>query len=778
MSGRATSPRLLVEAAATAALIGGALVVGAGELGRWWVVALVALGAVVGCARFRVRLSMVQGVPGIGFGAAVLTATADIVPTPLLLASWTAGSIIGRAVLDRRLLLRPGGIIALPLLGALHVLVWHVVHDALGLWTPAALAAGTAYVVGAVLVAELQSWPSGAPRWRVLARLRTKQLVLVLLLNVVVGLALRAVAMQLGTLIGDTDGRFGTAFALLLFGLTVLAVTSAVELRRLSASYAGLTAAALQLPWPADREAGGQLLGHAASVLSADRLAIRAAPSSDLGALSAAFRDADGVEHHIVAERDRGRTPFVDRDARALRAIAHLGAETLRIRRSTSDLEREANTDELTGLPNYRAFQASLIELNASRREGASLAVVYIDLDGFKAVNDRYGHEIGNRVLQTAAHRLRGVIRPSDRPARVGGDEFVVILPDVGELAHAETVARRITESLSEPYLLGDRTVLITISTGIAHSEQPLSDPAQLVEQADERMYTARGRVPLPGRPSDADDAAADEERGPGLASAVAAAIDERRLRVEYQPVVDNVIGRVLSVEALVRGEDPVLGAFETGLLVHEARRQGRLHALTEQVLEHAFADMLRLQAIAPELRKVHVNIEVDQMLDPALLALLDRLQSAHPSVELTLEMTENSLDRASIEVMEAMAGLAERGVSFALDDFGQAYSSVLAIVQYRFQVLKIDRSLLHRLQERKSQHVVRALVLLARKLGVQAVVEGVENRAVRDQLAQLGVRYMQGYWFGRPVPVERLAQRLERHGLDEGRASKPALDG
>jgi len=221
-----------------------------------------------------------------------------------------------------------------------------------------------------------------------------------------------------------------------------------------------------------------------------------------------------------------------------------------------------------------------------------------------------------------------------------------------------------------------------------------------------------------------------------------------------------------------------VLGPLEPGLLVHEARRLGRLHALTAQVLELAFAEVSALQSLAPELRKLHVNIEVDQLLDERLRELLDRLRAEHPSIELTLELTENSLNRASLEVMNAVSDLASQGIAFALDDFGQAYSSVLAIVQYRFQVLKIDRSLLRDLQEHRSQQVVRALVLLARKLRVQAVVEGVESQSLRDQLAQLGVRYMQGYYFGRPVSAQRLRLRLERHGLDEGRASKPALDG
>ena len=770
------SARVPIEAGLVAAVVLLAVVL-AGWPGRWLPEIAASILALVGCARFLLRYSTVDSVPSIGVGAAVLGAASPAMPAPLLLAAWTTGSIIACAVLDRRLLMRPLSIAVFPLVAAAYLSVRELAAGA-GAPAPVAIATATAaFVLVALLVAELQARLCGDAAGAVLGRLRPRPLLLAFGLNTVLAVLLVAGASLLDALAVLPGTRFGTVVMLILFGLIVLAATSAVEHRALSRSFDGLSEAALQLPWAMARESNEQILRYAAEVVTADRFEVVDARPVGPGIVAARFRDADGVERFLVAGRGRDRAPFTERDARALRAVAHLGAETLRVRRSTSELEREAYTDELTGLPNYRAFQAALFDINASRAADSQLAVVYVDLDGFKAVNDRYGHEVGNRMLQVVARRLRGAVRPSDRPARVGGDEFVVILPDVGDAQQAEVVAGRIREELAEPYVIGEHVVLLTVSTGVAHSAHPLGDPTLLVEQADERMYSARGRALHHGAPGE-EVAVPIDPLGSRLNGAVAAVIDERRLWVAYQPVIDNVLGRVVSVEALVRGEDPVLGPLEPGLLVHEARRLGRLHELTAQVLELAFAEVSALQPLAPELRKLHVNIEVDQLLDERLRELLERLRAEYPSIELTLELTENSLNRASLEVMSAVSDLASQGIAFALDDFGQAYSSVLAIVQYRFQVLKIDRSLLRDLQDHRSQQVVRALVLLARKLRVQAVVEGVENQSLRDQLAQLGVRYMQGYYFGRPVAAQRLRLRLERHGLDEGRASKPALDG
>jgi diguanylate cyclase (GGDEF)-like protein len=531
----------------------------------------------------------------------------------------------------------------------------------------------------------------------------------------------------------------------------------------------GLIRTAKALPWPDHPDPLQHMTEFASATLRVDRVEIRSTPPRSRFEIGTPFRTHSGDTRYLVALRNPGRSPLLDRDLQTLSAIAHIGQETMRVRGEANELRTEANTDPLTGLFNYRGFQAAIDDVNSRRTERGAVALVYIDLDGFKGINDHYGHEAGNKVLIEVSHRLQEAVRPRDTVARVGGDEFVILLRDIKDRGHAQHVAQRIIASASSPVLLGQTLLQVRLSEGVAFSDDQHEDLVSLVNEADALMYAKRGRQ----LSTDAEIAAGGAVAGDhpsGRRGAIADIINHGLLRVEYQPIVDGVKGTVVALEALVRGTHPTYGTIDPSVLVHEAKRLRLLDLLTEQVLDLTFADMARIQQVAPGLQDVHVNLELGQLSHGPVGDQLRRLCAAHPEVRLTVEMTENSLTLADEEVLATLGGLREAGIRLALDDFGQGYSTMLAIVEFPFDALKIDRSLITSVTtSAKSVQVIRSLARLCRNLRVTMIVEGVELAEERDVLLRLGAKHMQGFLFSRPETVGRLCERFAARGLTVG---------
>jgi len=522
---------------------------------------------------------------------------------------------------------------------------------------------------------------------------------------------------------------------------------------------------AVALPWPDDPDPLQQMKDFAAATLKVDRLEIRTTPPRSRFEIGTSFRTHSGEERYLIALRNPGHSPLLDRDREALSAIAHIGQETMRVRGEANELRTEANTDPLTGLFNYRGFQIAITDVHSRRGDQGGVAVVYIDLDGFKLVNDRYGHDTGNHVLREVAHRLQEAVRPRDTVARVGGDEFVILLRDIKDEGHAEQVAHRIVASASAPVSLIAQELPIKLSAGVAFTDDPSATLDSLVTTADSLMYAKRGH-----RLSTSGDGAAAGIGAPNAlskrAAAIAELITDRQLRVEYQPIVDAMKGTVVAIEALVRASHPAYGPIEASLLVHEAKRLDLLDLLTEQVLDHAFTDYPRIVRAIPTVQDVHVNVELGQLSRGQNRERLQRLCAENPDVKLTVEMTENSLNLAGEDVLAKLDELRAIGIKVALDDFGQGYSTMLAIVEFPFDALKIDRSLIATITSSpKSSHVIRSLARLCRSLHVSMIVEGVERADERDVLLRLGAKYMQGFLFSRSLTADALCERYAGKG-------------
>ncbi|MDR7276726.1 putative bifunctional diguanylate cyclase/phosphodiesterase [Catenuloplanes atrovinosus] len=423
---------------------------------------------------------------------------------------------------------------------------------------------------------------------------------------------------------------------------------------------------------------------------------------------------------------------------------------------SLRDSRELAVTDTLTGLANLAGLRAGL-DRAAHRREGVAMLVV--DLDDFKPVNDRYGHDTGNRVLIEVSRALRAHIRSADIAARVGGDEFVVVLTGVEDRSEATGVASRILAALTAaPVRVGADSIPVRASIGVAFMG-PDEDSQELQHRADLAMYEAKrsGKhlVKL-YEPSMVDRRARDGV----LAELLGDALHAGELQVVYQPLVDLSDGRPVGVEALVRWHHRDLGPVSPMEFIPVAERTGMITTLGLWVLEEACRQVRAWQLRRPGCRiYASVNISPRQLQEPTLvgdvLAVLSR--TGLPATDLVLEITESAIvdEHAAVP---ALADLRAHGVRIAIDDFGTGYSSLQYLTRLPVDVLKIDRSFVSQLDSTpEGAAVAEAVIRLGQVLGLRTIAEGIETPAQAAELQLLGCGHGQGYLFARPMPAADL---------------------
>ncbi|GGH50383.1 bifunctional diguanylate cyclase/phosphodiesterase [Microbacterium album] len=728
-------------------------------------------------AGVRVPVSSIAPAVHLGIVAALLGAAAPEAPGPALLLAWSVGVIIGLVLFwgPTPRVVETGAAIALG--GLPYLLVWRAVTAAGLPDVLACVLATAAYVVVRLAIPVAACVVRGSALGEVLRSLSPGRIATAALANVVLTMVARAAGGALENLVVELTAPQIATIVHGLVGTVALAIVVRAEAIAGRVRLDAVLAAARQLPWPEQADDFALAREYAAAATGADEVRIAQERTTRSSELSAAVRAPGEDERFLVVTRRRGRPPFRSDDARALEAVASMATETLRVGRQVRDLRAEARTDPLTGLPNYHEFQSAVRRANETRLPGRGIAVLSIDLAGFKAVSAQHGRDFADRVLQVFAERLRGSVRPSDTVARVGDDEFGVVFHDLADRADAELVAGRLLHAAGAPFTIDNTVLALTVTSGLAYSAEREEDPGRLVRDAGDRSFTAPGVSLVGGQAwSVVTPLPEGVVTGSDLSRAIRESIDSSDFGLAYQPIVDNVMGTAIGLEALLRCRPHGFGDVSPTLVVHEARRLGRLDALTGRILERVHADAASFRELAPDLDDVHVNVEVDQVLGSELRETIRALRAEHPGTRLTLELTENSLGRTSDAVMDGLQELRELGVVFALDDFGQAYSTMLAIVEFPFDVLKIDRALIRDLSAQKTQHVIRSLALLSRKLNVRMVVEGVETIEERDRLARLGVRYMQGYFFQRPVDADVLRGLLRERGASVPNATRPDL--
>ena len=445
----------------------------------------------------------------------------------------------------------------------------------------------------------------------------------------------------------------------------------------------------------------------------------------------------------LVADPRASTTPWVPADQRALDGLAALAGDCLRRLSLMAELEHLASHDPLTGLPNRTAMHQ---EIRARAAEEPP-AVLFCDLDGFKDVNDRHGHEAGDALLRVVAARLQGCVRPHDVVARLGGDEFAVLLPGTSA-AEAQQVADRIVAAIAEPVALPPGTVLIAVSIGIAAPEDRV--PAEeLLHQADVAMYVAkgsdRGRAVL-CTPVMRDDRLARTRLGDDLEGAAG----RGELLVHYQPVVELADGAIAGFEALVRWRHPVHGLLAPAAFIPAAEASGLVDEVGEFVLRQVLADAPALRRAAGRKILVSVNVPADSLVRGAVVHLVP--PGGVEGFILVLEITETTL--AEPRVIPVLADLRARDVLIAVDDFGAGHS-LAALRQLPVDIIKLDRAFIADMaHDPRAAQIVAVVAQMATVLDTFLVVEGVEEAEQRDQLMALGVGLAQGFYLGAPMPL------------------------
>ena len=417
------------------------------------------------------------------------------------------------------------------------------------------------------------------------------------------------------------------------------------------------------------------------------------------------------------------------------------------------ELSQQAITDLLTGLPNRKGINEHLIELlETASRPGfkPQLALLFLDLDHFKEVNDVMGHMAGDAVLRIVAERLRETMPRGAFAARWGGDEFVVVLPGIRRAEQAQMVAEQLRAALSVPVQLEQRVARIGCSIGVAMAPQHGTTPEALIIAADHAVYSAKsegsGRVRL-------FDAALAElaSRQHELAQALPAALELGQLQVAYQPIVSSLDGRATHVESLARWRHPIWGAVSPAEFIPVAEASGLIHTMGRWVLRQACLDAARWPGENPP--KVSVNVSAMQVTSGRLVAQVrEALASAGlPAQRLVIELTESMPMVGRERVDRTLADLRAMGVTLAIDDFGTGYSSLSSLMKQPLSLIKIDRSFVQDVPG-EGELLIKATVEVARCFGLEVVAEGVETRAQQMRLIALGVNYMQGYRFGKPM--------------------------
>ena len=431
-------------------------------------------------------------------------------------------------------------------------------------------------------------------------------------------------------------------------------------------------------------------------------------------------------------------------------------------------LIHQAFHDTLTGLPNRALLDDRLGQALARReRRPLEIAVLFLDIDRLKWVNDSLGHAAGDQLLVTAAHRLTAVLRPGDTVARFGGDEFVVLCDDVGGECEALVVAERLREALAAPFHLRDREIGLTASIGIALASSSTHDsPDALLRDADAAMYRAKER----GR--DRVELFDDQMRSRAVArleteSMLRRAMDRDELRVHYQPVIDLSTDRIIGVEALVRWEHPDRGTVGPSEFITVAEDTGIIVNLGAFVLREACMQVARWNSRAPDRPPltVSVNLSAHQLRSRGLREMvagaLDRSGLA-PRL-LCLEITETALVEDADASRTALDALKDLGVTLAVDDFGTGYSSLLYLRRFPVGVLKIDRSFVIGLgTSAEDTAIVSGVIGLARALGLLAVAEGVETSEQVARLRELGCPLAQGYHWSTPLTARQMGRWLK----------------
>jgi diguanylate cyclase (GGDEF)-like protein len=463
----------------------------------------------------------------------------------------------------------------------------------------------------------------------------------------------------------------------------------------------------------------------------------------------------------IVVEHPSDTIRGVDRRMLALlgqtSAIAALNLRNAVLLRDVQDL---AERDSLTGAANRRMFQATLERVLADPTTPAKIvtAVLFIDLDDFKVVNDTLGHAAGDALLQAVTERIASSVRTNDLVARLGGDEFAILTDDAPDLKRSLAMAERLTRELRLPYLLDEHTVSVSASIGIASAREATDSAEDVVRNADVAMYMAKANGKAGFAVFDPGMHAAIRDRHE-MGAQLQQAVELGQLRLVYQPIVELVGGAVAGVEALVRWQHPERGLVAPGDFIEIAEENGAILPIGRWVLREAIREATTWTGVDPR-TFLCVNVSAREIQQPGFVEAVQEALAAGgmSSARLSLEITETALLKATPSTVATLEALRDLGVSIVIDDFGTGYFSLSHLRQFPVDVIKIASEFVQVPDtDSRTAALAGAIVAMGGSLGIKTVAEGIETAEQATRMRELGCTYGQGYFFAKPVTPEHI---------------------
>jgi diguanylate cyclase (GGDEF)-like protein/PAS domain S-box-containing protein len=433
-------------------------------------------------------------------------------------------------------------------------------------------------------------------------------------------------------------------------------------------------------------------------------------------------------------------------------------------KRNMEQLTRLALYDPLTNVPNRYLLEKRLESIiRMSKKHNQSFALLFLDLDRFKNINDSLGHRVGDRLLKETAQRLKGLLRKQDTIARFGGDEFVIILPNLKHIREAVYMAEKIVESLKRPFCFNHQEVYISTSIGISVYPYDGTDKETLIRMADRAMYQAKKN----GRNQYAlyhDGMHRNGKQLFQLETALRKALDQGEFELYYQPQLDIKTKQIRAVEALIRWKHPEKGFISPGMFIPLAEESGLITPISDWIMMQACEHLKQLQLHFPYV-KMSINISsiYFQQID-----FLEKLRKTIESVNVNprsieLELTESAIMPHAEQSVERLTKLKTMGISIAIDDFGTGFSSLSYLHRFPIDILKIDQSFTKQLSRyQEDSAIVKAIIMMAHSLQIKVVAEGVETKKQYQVLEKQCCDFVQGYYVSKPLPISELYEFLD----------------
>lgn len=441
-----------------------------------------------------------------------------------------------------------------------------------------------------------------------------------------------------------------------------------------------------------------------------------------------------------------------------------LGEDISIRKRYEQQLLRQANYDILTGLPNRMlALDRLKLALAQARRDGNLVAVMFLDLDNFKNINDTMGHDAGDSLLIEAARRVSSCLRGTSTVARLGGDEFLVILPGLKETDSAEQVADRILQTFLPPFHLGGQEVFVSTSIGIAIYPSDSDNSSNLLQNADAAMYEAKANGKSSFKRFSPEMKEVSLERL-HMESRLRRALELEEMQLYFQPIVEADSGRLIGAEALIRWNNPSMGLVPPDRFIPLAEETGMIIPIGKWVIHAACEANRRWEDETGLALSISVNVSPRQFRDPGFVEMVEsalRENGIDPK-RLELEITERLILDNTIETADILRQLDQSGIRLSVDDFGTGYSALSYLKSYPFDTLKIDKSFVQDvMKEQDDAALVKAIINMAHSLGLRVIAEGVEEEAQTHFLQHEGCDYSQGFFYSRPLPEDEFSEWL-----------------